>query len=228
MVEHGEGEDQPMRIVALSDLHGRVSALARLAEVLATADLVLLAGDLTHFGGRAQAQEVLQALGQYTAQVLAVPGNCDPPAVQQYLVEQGVSLHGTCQVIDGLAFLGVGGSLPCPGRTPNELGEAQFAEVLARALRDAPPGAPLLLLAHQPPAQTKVDRAFAGRHVGSKALRAFIETNQPLACFCGHIHEARGTDRIGATWIVNPGPARDGRCAIAEIEHGDCRVTLYG
>jgi Icc-related predicted phosphoesterase len=26
---------------------------------------------------------------------------------------------------------------------------------------------------------------------------------------CGHVHEARGTDEIGGTIIVNPGPAQN-------------------
>jgi hypothetical protein len=41
--------------------------------------------------------------------------------------------------------------------------------------------------------------------VGSKALRDVIEKNQPLLGLHGHIHEGRGTTRIGKTLCINPG-----------------------
>jgi Icc-related predicted phosphoesterase len=45
-----------------------------------------------------------------------------------------------------------------------------------------------------------------GLHAGSKLIREFIEMYQPDLCLCGHIHEARNSDHIGKTIIVNPGP----------------------
>ena len=41
--------------------------------------------------------------------------------------------------------------------------------------------------------------------VGSKALRKAIEETQPLLGLHGHIHEGRGTTRIGKTLCINPG-----------------------
>ncbi len=35
---------------------------------------------------------------------------------------------------------------------------------------------------------------------------------------CGHIHEAKGIDKIGNTLIINPGAARDGHYATIEID----------
>jgi Icc-related predicted phosphoesterase len=54
------------------------------------------------------------------------------------------------------------------------------------------------------------DIVHGGRHVGSHAVRAFIEKYQPLACITGHIHEGIGIDKIGRTQIINPGPFRNG------------------
>jgi hypothetical protein len=40
---------------------------------------------------------------------------------------------------------------------------------------------------------------------GSPAIRRAIEKYQPLVDLCGHIHESRGTTRIGRTLVINPG-----------------------
>jgi Icc-related predicted phosphoesterase len=80
-----------------------------------------------------------------------------------------------------------------------------------------------VLLFHTPPYQTKLDRAaLDGKmvdhvpldvHVGSIAVRRFIETRQPRLTLHGHVHEsARLTgswqDRIGRTLML--GAAHDG------------------
>lgn len=41
--------------------------------------------------------------------------------------------------------------------------------------------------------------------VGSPSVRAAIEQYQPLIGFHGHIHEARGTVKLGRTLCINPG-----------------------
>ncbi|MFW6188929.1 MAG: metallophosphoesterase [Planctomycetota bacterium] len=212
-----------MIIVALTDIHGAARGLDRFAGPLGEADLVLLAGDLTHFGGRDDAEAALQAVRQHNESVLAVPGNCDRPEVTDYLSEQGVGLHGHCTEVDGIAFLGLGGSLPAPGGTPNEFSEEKLGALLQRAGDEADPERPWVLLSHQPPADTAVDRVSGGDHVGSQSVRRFIERHEPLICFSGHIHESRGTDRIDATRLVNPGPARHGHYAWAELD-GDVRT----
>jgi Icc-related predicted phosphoesterase len=39
-----------MIIITLTDLHAHTAVISRLAEQLRSADLVLLSGDITHFG----------------------------------------------------------------------------------------------------------------------------------------------------------------------------------
>jgi Icc-related predicted phosphoesterase len=63
---------------------------------------------------------------------------------------------------------------------------------------------------HSPPYGTSLDAIHGGHSVGSRAMRTFIETRQPLLTLHGHIHEApevSGTylDRIEKTLSVNPG-----------------------
>jgi Icc-related predicted phosphoesterase len=67
-----------------------------------------------------------------------------------------------------------------------------------------------LAVIHTPPFDTRCDVLFDGRHVGSKAVRRWIEKNQPLMTLHGHIHESPKLsrsffDRIGTTTIINPG-----------------------
>ncbi|MFO8006325.1 MAG: metallophosphoesterase family protein [Candidatus Brocadiia bacterium] len=210
-----------MRIVALTDLHGSAKPISTLAEPISEADLVLLCGDLTNFGGRRQAADILEAALELNDGVLAVPGNCDRPEVEHYLAAQNVSIHAAHRVRDGVAFLGLGGSLPCPANTPYEFGEEELAESLGQAARGLDPDLSWVLVSHQPPQDTAVDRVRSGQHVGSRSVREFIERHRPLVCFSGHTHESIGTDSIGPTRLANPGPAREGGCVWAEIEDGE-------
>jgi len=41
--------------------------------------------------------------------------------------------------------------------------------------------------------------------VGSTACRSVIERYQPLLGFHGHLHESRGTFKLGRTVCINPG-----------------------
>jgi uncharacterized protein len=205
-----------MKIVALTDLHGFAELSNASAELLRNADVVLISGDLTHFGSRTDAAHIIDTFRTHNPCVLAVPGNCDPPDVGAWLTEEGISLDGCHTVVDGVAFAGVGGSLPCPNRTPNEYSEAELAAVLGQSVAGLDPSLPLVLVSHQPPMDTAMDVVGGGRHVGSVSVRSFIEQRRPLICFTGHIHESAGLDMLGPTQLVNPGPLDTGGCATVE------------
>jgi Icc-related predicted phosphoesterase len=207
-----------MRIVCVADLHGRVDRIDIAEGDIARADLILLSGDITNFGRSTEANTMLDVVMGYGVEVLAVPGNCDYPEVEAVLDERGINLDGRGKQIDGITFIGLGGSLPGPGSTPNEYSEAQLAERLQRASRDLDLELPSVLLSHQPPRDTVADRVRPGVNVGSRSVRRFVEANGPLVCFTGHIHEGIGVDRIGSTQIVNPGPLGDSRYAYVEID----------
>jgi Icc-related predicted phosphoesterase len=207
-------------VVGVTDIHGNVAALDKMSGAFEEADVVLLTGDLTHFGRRADAADVIGAARRHNPNVLAVAGNCDYPEVDRYLDSAGVGLGSQNRLIDGVAFIGAGGSIPCPGRTPNELSEAELGRCLEIACTDLPHGLPLVMVCHQPPLDTAVDVARRGVHVGSRAVREFVEARMPLVCFTGHIHEAAGQDSIGPTRLVNPGPARNGSYAWAQVGDG--------
>jgi Icc-related predicted phosphoesterase len=104
----------------------------------------------------------------------------------------------------------------------HELRFATIEKDLELLFRDQPMDRAILLL-HSPPYDTALDRAaLDGRmvdhtpldvHVGSIAIRRFIEAQQPLVTLHGHIHEsARLTgswsQRIGRTLCLSA--AHDG------------------
>ncbi len=67
-----------------------------------------------------------------------------------------------------------------------------------------------IAVVHCPPFRTRCDVLYNGQHIGSAALRRWIERYQPLLTLHGHIHESPRLsgaffDRIGRTIVVNPG-----------------------
>jgi Icc-related predicted phosphoesterase len=199
-----------MRIVSFGDIHMSLPTIARLAPALAAADLAILSGDLTNFGGRDDARDVLAAVRRHAHSVLAVCGNLDLREVIDLLDEEGISLHGDARRFGDLGVFGCGGSNLTPFHTPTELSDAEIAALLERAharVADAPRR---LMVCHAPPLDSTTDRLVNGQHVGSPAVRSFIEAHQPDVCITGHIHESAGLDRIGRTTVVNAGALRDG------------------
>lgn len=194
-----------MKIMAISDIHNRLDYPGSVAEELRSADLVLIAGDITHFGNNEEAKQVIENIIAHNAHVFAVPGNCDRSGVVEELTNNEMNIHGVSVVVSDIMVLGMGGCNKTPFHTPQEYSEKDMAEILQRFHRTAGISK-YILVTHAPPHRTKLDRVFLGFHAGSKAVRSFIEDFQPDLAICGHIHEARGSDRIGETVIINPGP----------------------
>jgi uncharacterized protein len=209
-------------LLALSDIHSKTDSLRKIAADIAAADAVLLAGDITDFGGAAEMSAVLDEVQAYGKPVFAVAGNCDRPEAAAALAKTKCSLDGVVVNVKGIPAVGIGGSLPCPGTTPNEFSEEKFGRRLS-----GNPFAPLsprsfIFVAHQPPFGTALDKALKIKHVGSGEIRKFVELKQPPLCICGHIHESRGVDAIGESRLVNPGAFKQGNYAMIEI--GEMKV----
>ena len=215
-----------MKIIALTDLHGKAPNMDEIFKQSGPVDLILLTGDITHFGGEVEAKKMIKPLQKYNIPILAVRGNCDLIGVDQVLDNLVMQLHGSHYFVDQIAVIGVGGSLPCPGNTPYEMSETSFERILQTTVSKLDENTPFLLVSHQPPYGTVNDSLTNGMHVGSHAVRTFIEKNQPLVCFTGHIHEGNGIDTIGQTKIINPGPARQGGYGYVEISGDDVKVEI--
>ena len=217
-----------MRIFQVSDIHGSFEAAERIPEKAKElkADLIVIAGDITHFGSPKDAEEVLKIISEAGAPIFFVSGNCDPPSLLTWKPEavKAVNLNGRIEKFSGYVFAGLGGGSGKFG-TLTELEESDFEKVLEnyRDLRD------LILVTHSPPYGTDVD--FTGvKHIGSTAVRRFVEEVQPLLVCTGHAHEGRGITKLGRTVVVNAGPAKNGFCAIIDVDGENVRpelLTLY-
>ncbi|WP_446424492.1 metallophosphoesterase family protein [Mailhella sp.] len=218
--------ESPHTWVILGDLHGRVRRVREIPE-LEEADGVILTGDLTTLGGTAAAQHVIESVTAAHPAVFAQIGNMDRPEVNDWLEARGINLHRHVRpLLPNVALLGVGGSTFSPFGTPSEFPEARFSEWLeALALRAG--STPILVLAaHDPPYNTVCDCTSNGTHVGSSAIREFIEVHQPAVCLCGHIHESAGMERLGRTIVVNPGPFSAGCYALLTLAPTGIEVSL--
>ena len=209
-----------MIIIGLTDVHGSVTSIEQMNKIINKADVILFVGDITNFGREKETARVVSPVLKKTCRVLAVSGNCDYQEVDNYLDSCGINFHGVGETVDGIGFVGLGGSLITPFNTPNELTEDEIAHFLYQGYDQIPPDIPIILVSHQPPFKTNCDRLSSGDHVGSQTVRRFIEKHHPLACFTGHIHESTGIDQIGDTYVINPGLLANGQYAYAKIGEG--------
>lgn len=205
-----------MRLVCVSDIHGGAQNVAKLAREVKSGDVIIIAGDITNFGGAKEAKGILQQFLALSENVLAVPGNCDKKEVLDALRELGVNLHTESRTINGIAFFGLGGSNKTPFNTPQEYQEEQIEELLNKGYEKAKAHEAKVLVSHSPPQDTKIDQTRAGLHVGSKKVREFVLHSQPSLVISGHVHEARGSDSLGRSALINPGPFHMG-CAVVEL-----------
>ncbi len=115
--------------------------------------------------------------------------------------------------------------------------EARYATIQTdlERLTDDDDLANAVLMMHAPPYETALDRAHLDGmmfdhapldvHIGSIAIRRFIEARQPLVTLHGHVHESarltgKWMDRIGRTIIL--GAAHDGpELALIRFEPDD-------
>lgn len=194
-----------MHWIAFGDIHENTSVLASIPD-LADADAVIVTGDVTNRGSREAARRVISAVAAVNSRIYAQPGNMDTDVVQGYLCEHGMDLHRRVrELTDDVALVGVGLSTPTPFGTPSEVPEATLAAWLDEAAEAVAGYEHVIAAIHEPPADSALDMVGGGQHVGSPAVRAFIERVQPAVAVTGHIHESVGVERMGRTTVVNPG-----------------------
>jgi Icc-related predicted phosphoesterase len=215
-----------MKLLCLADIHGEGAGLEdMLFRDALGVDLVVLAGDLTHLGGRAEAEAVLAPLLASGLPLVAVGGNMDRDGARGCLDEKGINIHGRGIIRDRVGFMGLGGGTPSPFGTPWEITELEAGAILASGLPGIAQAPYKVLVSHPPPRGTALDRSFTGLHVGSEAVREFLLAGAVDLCICGHIHESAGEDTLGRALCVNIGAFKNGSYALIDIESAGARVT---
>jgi Icc-related predicted phosphoesterase len=217
-----------LKLLVLTDLHGDDHILHMInSKIFNKADALIVCGDLTHYGDLNTAKQMINDLTKLGVLVLFVPGNCDPKElVTVSSIDGAINLHGKCKRLESIDFIGIGGCPPGPFNTPFELSEKKIAEIIEKAYSNTTSTNPIIVVSHSPPANTQVDLTSFGIHVGSHALRKFIEITKPVLVLCGHIHEAQGIDAIGTVSIVNPGAAHLGFYAMVDIDQSNGKIQV--
>ena len=153
-------------------------------------------------------------------------------------------VEGQCVRIDDRhEMLTTGYSNITPWRTEREVDEAALAKRLDGMWESVADPANLLAVIHVPPVGTALDVApelgpelelkmgsggMKMTHVGSSAVRTWIEERQPLCGLFGHVHESKAAEPLGRTLCLNPGSEYTaGVLAGALIALGDGSVKSY-
>ncbi len=206
-----------MRILYVVDVHDRFDSVPQALAATGPVDVLVVGGDITTLGSPDDAERAIESWRPLGSRLLAVAGNMDSPAIDARLVELGVSIDGCGVVLGDVGISGVSAAPHSPLHTPHEIPDRELAAPAAAGLEVVKECRVRIFCPHAPPHGTACDRLRSGEHVGSRALRALVEREQPDVVLCGHIHESRGEDAIGTSRIVNPGPVASGHYALVEV-----------
>jgi uncharacterized protein len=186
----------------------------------------------------ALAEERLRPLG---IPCLINAGNDDPPEIDTVLRDNAWVrfLEGSVvELPDGTEVASCGYANRTPWNCPRDTDEADLERRLEEVASDVRRPEQAIFNFHCPPHGTGIDqgpkldsdlrmRTGAGgaemQPVGSTACRDVIERYQPMLGLHGHLHESRGTFRLGRTLCINPGSEySEGilRGALIDIDRG--------
>jgi Icc-related predicted phosphoesterase len=166
------------------------------------------------------AAEILQPLG---VPMWVIPGNDDDLSVDPVLAAADYVRNVDHQVIEldeHHELVSLGDTSMTPWECPRDYPESHMVPTVKGLFEQVRNPAGAIVNMHCPPRDTSIDQApklndrleieFEAGQVlmtsaGSAAIRTGLEALQPLLSLHGHIHEARGTHRIGRTLCLNPG-----------------------
>lgn len=210
-----------MRFLVITDFHQKLSMLdlinGRIDEY--RPEFTLFLGDVTDMGTGEDAVDIISSIN---SDVYVIPGNCDPRDFPQKISKAAHDMHGKGTDINGQYFAGLGGSNITIFGTPFELTEDELYKGLKPISKKG-----MVLMTHVP-SYGVLDTIPSGINVGSKSVRKIVDEYRPVLALSGHVHEAIGAIEQNGTLFVNPGPARQGRCAIINLENGHASAELLG
>jgi len=185
-------------------------------------------------------------LGSSGIRVVACPANDDMFEIDDLLthasvVETGDEDHPI--EIEGMTMVSMGWTNPTPWDTFREAPEDQLAVRIERAISHTTDPEHTIFNFHAPPYGSRLDLApalkddmsyVAGgqalRPVGSTAVRDAVMSYQPLLSLHGHIHESKGSVRLGKTLALNPGSSYEEgvlQAAVVNLDLKKMKVKNY-
>lgn len=227
--------NMPARFLLLSDIHGNREALLSILNTENNYDIVIIAGDITGFGNREEASEMLSIIREHASgrPYFFVAGNCDTLQARECFAEDPGYLESVCSRVhltrsekEEPCLAGSGGGLLHTGMTCFERTEEELARGLRSGLEHAGTRTVDIIVTHTPPHGTMADLRH-GRHLGSREFLALLYEVQPALWVCGHIHESASAVYEERTLVVNPGPAVQGKYAIAVAGQSDHAGFLH-
>ncbi len=223
-----------MRILVIGDNHNDIENMLTFLDKLKGGgfDVVVYSGDFTDVNtpkGFTQydiAKLIIEELKTLDRPIVAVPGNNDTRNIIDLIERDGISIHGRGKIIKDVGFYGYGGA-KTPFNTNIEPSEAEVKTGLNKGWADIKDAKVKVQITHNPPFNSRLDMISVGTHVGSRVVRDFIEEKKPAVSVSAHIHEARGTDRIGNTLLINAGRISEGYYGLVEIRNGTAEGNVY-
>lgn len=166
------------------------------------------------------AAEYLAPLG---VPLWVIPGNDDDLSVDPILAASSYARNVDHQVVEldeHHELVSLGDTSMTPWECPRDYPESHMVPTVRGLFEQVQKPSGAIVNMHCPPRDTSIDQAprlnerleieFEGGQVvmtsaGSAAIRQGLESLQPVLSLHGHIHEARGTHRVGRTLCLNPG-----------------------
>jgi len=224
-----------MKLLVVGDIHAEIGFLSRILLHASHLELdaVVLVGDIGtdllftrdaehpelrqrfYRGSVAAAFDVLACLG---APVYYVLGNRDLPSAatdREGFHNIDILAGGGHADVDGWSLFGIGGSNYDPEEDSyrpkwhhewrEEEADGKAKAYLNREGAKVDLGR-LVLVSHDAPWHTMLDRSRMGQPLGSQTVRDLAAAWEPCLLLCGHIHESPGVDLLGRrTLAVNAG-----------------------
>ena len=152
------------------------------------------------------------------------PGNDDTFAIDPIIQSSDYVLYPEGKVVmidDAHEMISCGYSNMTPWNCPRDVTEEELGKKIAAMTAQVQRMDRCIFNLHCPPYNTTLDQApkldkdlnpsvqpgggFEMAPAGSTAVRDSVQEHQPLLSLHGHIHESKGTFKIGRTLCMNPG-----------------------
>ena len=229
-----------MRALIVADLHYSLRQFDWLLKVAGDYDLVVIAGDLLDIAGHCELDVQIVVVMKYLARIrhrtrlVVCSGNHDGDsrnAADEFIAAWLQEVRAEGLHVDGESFdlgedLSEGLITVCPwwdGPVVRDELERLLSLEAARA-----PGA-WIWIHHAPPDRAAV--SWTGRrHEGDPFLSQLIERFAPAIVISGHLHNppfregGSWIDRVGGTWVLNPGRQLGDTPAFISLDLGTQRA----